>query len=80
MYQLPSTYQSSLKEANGFLEYNTEKKEHQVQLTTSLSSVTPFLKKKFVFPAQVNINLAKTVAGKNVPAASRFEVEFRMIF
>jgi len=80
MYQLPSTYQSSLKEANGFLEYNTEKKEHQVQLTTSLSSVTPFLKKKFVLPAQININLVKTVAGKNVPAASRFEVEFRMIF
>lgn len=80
MYQLPSSYESEYLEANKFLGNNTDKLEHQVQLTTSFSSITPFLKKKFFLPAQININLVQTVAGKNVPNAGRFEMEFRMLF
>lgn len=80
MYQMPSKYNSKYGAANGYLEHNTDKMEHQAQLTTSLSSITPFLKKEFLLPAQVNINLVKTLTGKNVPAQERFEVEFRMLF
>ncbi len=80
MYQLPSSYKSEHLEANDYLSNNTDKLEHQVQLTTSFSSITPFLKKQFFLPAQININLVQTVAGKNVPNAGRFEMEFRMLF
>lgn len=80
MYQLPSTYDSEFNEANKFLGYNSDKQEHVAQLTTTFSSITPFLNKEFILPAQINVNLVKTITGKNVPAASRFEVEFRMMF
>lgn len=80
MSQGSSKYASDYKAANKYLAYNTNKKEHQVQLTTTLSSITPFLKKEFLLPAQININLVKTVHGVNVPNQSRFEVEFRMLF
>lgn len=80
MYQMPSRYQSDFTEANGHLGYNTDKMEHQAQLTTTLSSITPFLKKKFILPAQININVVQTIAGKNVPKAGRFEMELRMLF
>lgn len=80
MYQMPSEYNSKYSAANQYLEYNSDKLEHQVQLTTSISSIQPFLKKKFLFPAQVNMNLVQTVGGKNVPKMGRFELELRMIF
>jgi hypothetical protein len=80
MYQMPSSYKSEYQEANNYLSTNTDKLEHQIQLTTTFSSITPFLKKKFFLPAQININLVQTVAGKNVPNAGRFEMEFRMLF
>lgn len=80
MYQMPSAYQSKHADANKYLAYNSDKIEHQVQLTTSFSSITPFLKKEFLLPATINVNLVKTIAGTNVPNQSRFEVEFRMLF
>lgn len=80
MYQMPSEYTSEFTEADGYLEYNSDKMEHQAQITFSLSSVQPFLKKKFVLPAQINMNLVQTVGGKNVPKMGRFELELRMIF
>jgi hypothetical protein len=80
MYQMASEYNSNYSDADGFLSYNSEKVEHQVQLTTSLSSIQPFLKKKFLLPAQINMNIVQTVAGKNVPKVGRFELEFRMLF
>lgn len=80
MYQLPSTYQSEYSAANKYLGYNTDKQEHQVQLTTTFSSITPFLKKQFVLPAQINMNVVQTVGGKNVPKVGRFELELRMLF
>lgn len=80
MYQLPTEYDSKNTEANGYLGYNSDKMEHQVQLTASLSSVQPFLKKKFLLPAQINMNLVQVVGGKNVAKAGRFELELRMIF
>lgn len=80
MYQLPAEYNSKYLDANDYLSYNSDKQEHQVQLTSSLSSIKPFLKKQFMLPAQVNVNLVKTIAGKNVPNVSRFELELRMLF
>lgn len=80
LYQGSSEYDSKYGEANGFLAYNSHRVEHQAQLTTTFSSITPFLKKQFVLPAQVNVNLVKTISGQNVPNVGRFEVEFRMLF
>lgn len=80
MYQMPAEYQSQFSDANEYLSYNSDKMEHQVQLTTTVSSIQPFLKKKFLLPAQINMNLVQTVAGKNVPKVGRFELEFRMLF
>lgn len=80
MYQMKSEYDSRYSDANDYLSYNSDKQEHQVQLTSSLSSIQPFLKKQFALPAQINVNLVKTVTGKNVPNVSRFEVELRMLF
>jgi hypothetical protein len=81
MYQLPSEYSSEqYPEANEFLSKNSDKTEHQVQLTTTLSSIQPFLKKKFLLPAQINMNLVQTIGGKNVPKVGRFEIELRMMF
>ncbi len=80
MHQMKALYSSKYGAANEFLSYNSDRTEHQAQLTTTLSSITPFLKKEFLLPAQVNLNLVKTLSGKNVPAADRFEVEFRMLF
>jgi hypothetical protein len=80
MYQLPTNYDSENTNANQYLGHNTSRSEHQAQLTTSISSITPFLKKEFILPAQINLNLVKTISGNNVPAQERFEVEFRMLF
>lgn len=80
MYQLPTNYDSENTNANQYLGYNTSRSEHQAQLTTSISSITPFLKKEFILPAQINLNLVKTISGNNVPAQERLEVEFRMLF
>ncbi len=80
MYQMPTTYKSEFSDANKYLGFNTDKQEHQVQLTTSFSSITPFLKKQFVLPAQINMNLVQTIGGKNVPKVGRLELELRMLF
>lgn len=48
MYQMPSKYYSNNSTANTYLAYNSDKIEHQGQLTATLSSITPFLKKKFL--------------------------------
>lgn len=80
MYQGSARYESRFTQANEFLAVNSDRLEHQAQLTTTVSSITPFLKKEFLLPAQINVNLVRTISGRNVPAASRFEVEFRMLF
>lgn len=80
MYQMSSVYDSQFEDANSYLSYNSDKQEHQVQLQTTISTIQPFLKKKFALPTQININLVDTFAGKNVPKVGRFEVELRMLF
>lgn len=80
MQQFQSSYYSNSGKGDQFLSYNTDKAEHQAQMTMTLSSITPFLKKKFLLPAQVHINTVHVLAGKNVPKMNRFEVEFRMLF
>jgi hypothetical protein len=80
MYQASSKYNSEYTSANKYLAYNSDRMEHQVQLTTSISSIQPFLKKKFLLPAQINMNLVQTVGGRNVPKVGRFELELRMLF
>jgi hypothetical protein len=80
IYQANADYDSQFTNANKYLSYNSHRLEHQAQLTTSLSSITPFLKKQFILPAQINMNLVKTISGENVPNQERFEIEFRMLF
>jgi hypothetical protein len=80
MYQMKSQYDSEFTNANEYLSYNSDRSEHQVQLTTTVSSIQPFLKKKFILPAQINMNLVQTVSGRNVPKVGRFELELRMLF
>lgn len=80
LYQGQSQYDSKYSDANKFLAYNSERLEHQGQITTTFSSITPFLKKEFVLPAQINLNFVKTLAGRNVPNQTRFEAEIRMLF
>lgn len=80
MYQLPSEYTSSNALADDILSTDSNKMEHQVQLTTTISSIQPFLKKRFLLPAQINLNIVQTVAGQNVPKVGRYEIEFRMLF
>jgi len=48
MYQKKAEYNSENAQADEFLSFNSDKFEHQVQLTTTLSSIQPFLKKKFL--------------------------------
>lgn len=80
LYQQSSSYDSNYNAANSYLAYNSEKVEHQAQLTTTLSSIQPFLKKKFLLPAQINMNIVQTIGGMNVPKVGRFEMELRMLF
>jgi hypothetical protein len=80
LYQMPSKYDSQYSEANKYLSYNTNKLSHEVQLTASLSSIKPFLKKQFALPAMINVNLVETIGGHNVPKMGRFELELRMLF
>jgi hypothetical protein len=80
MYQGPAQYNSDFGQANDFLAFNSDKEEHAVQFTTTISSIQPFLKKQFVLPAQINVNVLQTVAGRNVAKVGRFEVELRMLF
>lgn len=80
MYQMKSEYESDYGIANDYLSYNSDKQEHQAQLTASISSIQPFLKKKFVLPAQLNFNVVQTIGGKNVAKVGRYEFEIRLIF
>lgn len=80
MYQMPATYESNFGAADDYLSRGSDRLQHQAQLTTTFSSITPFLKKEFLLPAQVNVNVVKTLSGRNVPNVDRFEVEFRMLF
>jgi hypothetical protein len=80
MYQMPSRYQSDFGVANDYLAYNSDRMAHNVRLTGALSTVQPYLKKKFVLPAIISMHVHHTAAGRNVPRMSRYEVEFRMYF
>ena len=80
MRQQATTYDSPYVNDNAALATNSDRFEHQAQLTTTISSIQPFLKKKFILPAQINFNLVQTMDGKNVPKVGRFELELRMLF
>ncbi len=79
-YQMPSQYESKYTDANRYLAANSDRIAHNVRLSGSLSTVTPYTKKKFILPAVITMNIQQTVAGKNVPKMTRYEVEFRMYF
>ena len=79
-YQMSSEYDSIYDDANEYLAYNSDRVGHVARLTTTISSIQPYLKKKFVLPATINLNLQQTVAGQNVPRMGRVELEFRMLF
>lgn len=79
-YQMSSEYDSIYGEANDFLAYNSDRMGHIARLTTTVSSIQPYLKKQFALPATINLNLQQTFAGQNVPKMGRVELEFRMLF
>jgi hypothetical protein len=79
-YQSSSEYDSSYKDANGYLAYNSDRLEHVARMTATVSSIQPFLKKQFLLPASLYVNVQQTVAGRNVPKVGRFEVGLRMLF
>lgn len=75
-----SSYQSDYQDANNWLASNTDSSVHSVRLKAEVSTVTPFMKQKFVLPAQIKFFYQTTVAGVNTPDVDRYEVEFRMFF
>jgi hypothetical protein len=79
-YQSKSKYFTENTLSNTYLSNNSDRLEHLGQVTTTISSIAPFLKKSFPLPAQLNLSYAKTLSGKNVPDASRVEIEIRMLF
>lgn len=79
-YQMPSRYESQYSDANRFLEANSDRIAHNVRLSGSFSTVTPYTKKKFILPAVITMNIQNTFAGRNVPKMTRYELEFRMYF
>ncbi|MBY0517678.1 MAG: transporter [Bacteriovoracaceae bacterium] len=79
-YQMSSRYDSVYGDANEYLAYNSDRVEHVARMTATLSSIQPFLKKKFILPASVYVNVQQTVAGRNVPKVGRFELGLRMLF
>jgi hypothetical protein len=79
-YQMPSKYESRYSDANRYLAANSDRIAHNVRLSGSFSTVTPYTKKKFLLPAVITMNVQQTVAGRNVPKMTRYEIEFRMYF
>ena len=79
-YQMPSKYESRYSDANRYLAANSDRVAHNLRLSGSFSTVTPYTKKKFILPAVITMNVQQTVAGKNVPKMTRYEIEFRMYF
>jgi len=79
-YQLPSNYESSYGAANDYLAYNSDRMGHTARFSTSVSSIQPYLKKKFVLPATLSLHVQQTIAGKNVPKVGRFELELKLLF
>ncbi len=79
-YQMPSRYESSYGVANDYLAYNSDRMGHTGRITTSLSTIAPYLKKQFALPGQLNFIVQQTLAGQNVPKVGRFEVELRVLF
>jgi hypothetical protein len=80
MYQAQSKYFGSNELSNKYLSTNSDRLEHLGQITASVSSISPFLKKTFPLPAQINFSYVKPFAGKNIANATRFEFEIRMMF
>lgn len=79
-YQAASEFDSEYSDANGWLARDTASQEQVARLTATMSSIQPFLKKKFILPASIYMNAQRTVTGKNVPEITRLEVGFRMLF
>lgn len=79
-YQMPSRYESTYGAANDYLGYNSDRMGHTGRITTSLSTIAPYLKKQFALPGQLNFIVQQTLAGQNVPKVGRFEVELRLLF
>lgn len=78
--QEKSRFYSSDAGANSYMAENTDKTQHQFFASAELSSITPFLKKKFLLPAKIQFTYRSTIAGRNTPKVDRFELDFRMMF
>lgn len=73
-------YNSKYEDANEYLAYNTDSSKRTFRSTLSLSSITPFLKKKFILPATVKFQYEKILEGTNTPKADLYGFEFQMLF
>lgn len=79
-YMGEAQYYSSYGVANDYLAQDTESSSHNLRMDLTLSSITPFLKKEFLLPAQVRLSYQTMIAGMNTNKIDRIELEFRMMF
>lgn len=79
-YQEKAQYRSKYKEANAYLAHNTDSEAHNFRVTGEISSITPFIKKKFMLPASIRLMYQHMLRGKNTSKVDRYEIEFRMMF
>ncbi len=79
-YQSKATYDSPFTQANSFLAHNSDSVSHSIRLSSTLTTITPFLKKKFLAPMQFKFHYQKLIDGRNIPDSDRVEFEFRMMF
>ncbi|MCO4754359.1 MAG: hypothetical protein KC478_07740 [Bacteriovoracaceae bacterium] len=75
-----ANYESDYGSANDYLAANTDSSAHNVRLTGTFTSVTPYLKQKFLLPGLVKLSYQKMIHGRNTEKVDRYEVEFRMFF
>lgn len=79
-YQEKAHYESQYGKANEYLANETESSASNLRFDLTLSSITPFLKKKFILPAQMKLSYQTMIAGMNTNKIDRIEFEFRMMF
>jgi hypothetical protein len=66
--------------AESILASNTDSSQHNLRLSGTLSSITPFMKNKFLLPASIRFTYQHMLHGHNTPKMDMYEVAFRMFF
>lgn len=71
---------SNYQYAENWLASNTESVAHNIRVSGELSTITAFMKKKFILPASIKFMYQEMIEGRNTPKTNRYEVEFKMFF